>query len=40
MLYLWDRFEDMSEDEITQLRVLGERYCQPVARHVPVGANA
>ncbi len=41
MLYLRDRFEDLSDDEIAQLRVLGERYCQPVvARQAPVGANA
>jgi hypothetical protein len=41
MLYLRDRFEGLSEDEIAQLRLLGERYCQPVvARTAPVGASA
>jgi hypothetical protein len=41
MLYLADRYEDLSEDEIGQLRVLGERYCQPVvARQATVAANA
>ncbi len=41
MLYLRDRFEDLSDDEIAQLRVFVERYCQPVvARQAPVGANA
>jgi hypothetical protein len=39
MLYLADRYEDMTEEELTQLRVLGERYCRPVvARPAPVGA--
>lgn len=30
MLYLAERYEDLSEEELGQLRVLGERYCQPV----------
>ncbi len=30
MLYLTERFEGMSEEELKQLRTLGERYCQPV----------
>jgi hypothetical protein len=34
MLYLADRYEDLSEEERTQLRVLGERFCQPVQRKV------
>jgi hypothetical protein len=32
MLYLADRYEDLSEEELGQLRVLGERFCQPVQR--------
>ena len=32
MLYLADRYEDLSKDELDQLRVLGERFCQPVQR--------
>ena len=32
MLYLADRYEDLSENELSQLRVLGERFCQPVQR--------
>ena len=41
MLYLTDRYQDLSEEEIAQLRILGERYCRPVvARPAPVGANA
>lgn len=40
MLYLADRYEDLAEQELDQLRTLGERYCQPVvARPTPVGAS-
>jgi hypothetical protein len=40
MLYLGDRYEDLSEEEMTQLRVLGERYCKPVvARSAPAVAT-
>lgn len=40
MLYLADRYEDLTEQELDQLRTLGERYCQPVvARPTPVGAS-
>ena len=40
MLYLGDRYEDLSEDEMAQLRVLGERYCRPVvARTAPAVAS-
>ena len=34
MLYLADRYEDLSEEELGQLRALGERFCQPVQRKV------
>ncbi len=41
MLYLADRYVDLNEQELGQLRTLGERYCQPVvARPTPVGAGA
>jgi len=40
MLYLSDRYEDLAEEGLDQLRTLGERYCQPVvARPAPVGAS-
>lgn len=40
MLYLADRYEGLTEQELDQLRTLGERYCQPVvARPTPVGAS-
>jgi hypothetical protein len=32
MGYIADRYEDLSEQELAQLRTLGERYCQPVRR--------
>lgn len=32
MLYLADRYEDLSQEQLGQLRVLGERFCQPVQR--------
>jgi hypothetical protein len=41
MLYLTDRYEDLTADELQQLRVLGERYCRPVmGRTAVVGADA
>jgi hypothetical protein len=41
MLYLADRYEDLMDPELDQLRKLGERYCQPVvARPTPVGAGS
>src|SRR5258705_12140556 len=41
VLYLADRFTDLTETELNELRVLGERYCRPVvARTAPVGASA
>jgi hypothetical protein len=30
MLYLGDRYEELDEPQIAELRVLGERYCRPV----------
>ena len=41
LLYVADRFADLTESELNELRVLGERYCRPVvARASTVGANA
>ncbi|MEP7175420.1 MAG: hypothetical protein ABI860_02630 [Gemmatimonadales bacterium] len=34
MLYLADRYSDLSDEELSQLRVLGERFSQPVQRKV------
>jgi hypothetical protein len=30
MGYVADRYEDLTDAELAQLRTLGERYCQPV----------
>jgi hypothetical protein len=41
MLYLQDRYEDLTEEELAQLRQLGERFCQPVQRkQEPVESGA
>jgi hypothetical protein len=32
MLYLADRYEDLGKEELDQLRLLGERFSQPVQR--------
>ena len=41
ILYLRDRYTDLDDEQVTELRVLGERYCQPVvAWTVPVGAGS
>jgi hypothetical protein len=40
MGYVADRYEDLSDEELTQLRVLGERYCQPVRRVETVESGA
>jgi hypothetical protein len=29
MAYLQDRYHELSKDQLTELRVLGERFCQP-----------
>jgi hypothetical protein len=41
ILYLRDRYPDLDDEQVTELRVLGERYCRPVvARTMPVGASS
>jgi hypothetical protein len=37
MGYIAERYEDLAEDDLSELRTLGERYCQPVRRADPVG---
>jgi hypothetical protein len=32
MLYLADRYDTLSAEDLAQLRTLGERFCQPVQR--------
>ena len=40
MGYVADRYEDLSKEELAQLRALGERYCQPVRRVETVESGA
>ena len=40
MLYLADRYDDLTEEELTQLRLLGERFSQPVTALLIAGALA
>ena len=40
MGYIADRYEDLSEEELSQVRLLGERYCQPVRRVDTVESGA
>ena len=40
MGYIAERYEDLGEAQQTQLRLLGERYCQPVRRVVTVESGA
>lgn len=30
MQYIGERYDDLAEEQVTQLRQLGERFCQPV----------
>jgi len=40
MGYIAERYEDLSPEQQTQLRLLGERYCQPVRRVETVESGA
>ena len=40
MLYLADRYEDLSKEELDQLRVLGERFSRPVQRNTEAASGA
>ena len=37
--YMAERYPALSEDDVADLRRLGERYCQPVISHDSVGAT-
>lgn len=39
MQYIADRYTDLSAEELAQLRVLGERFCQPVVRRAPAAPS-
>jgi hypothetical protein len=39
--YLRDRYGELDDEQVAELRVLGERYCRPVvARTMPVGVSS
>ena len=38
--YLAERYEELKDAELTELRTLGERYCQPVAPRPETAAAA
>jgi hypothetical protein len=40
MGYLAERYDDLTDAELSQLRELGERYCQPVRRKETAGSGA
>ena len=41
MQYIAERYPDLDEEQLTQVRLLGERFCRPVARKAEVaGSNA
>ncbi len=39
MLYLADRYDTLTDEELAQLRILGERFCQPVQRKVETAVS-
>jgi len=39
MEYLADRYLDLTNDELQKVRVLGERFCQPVANKPPTAES-
>jgi len=40
MQYLAERYPDLSDEHVSELRLLGERFCKPIKPHEPVGAPA
>jgi hypothetical protein len=37
MQYLAERYVDLTEEELSQIRLLGDRFCKPVVRHQTAG---
>jgi hypothetical protein len=37
MQYLAERYADLNEEQLTELRLLGDRFCKPVVRRQPAG---
>lgn len=40
MQYLGERYPDLDEAQLTQVRVLGDRFCRPVVRKEVAGSSA
>jgi hypothetical protein len=40
MLYLADRYEDLTKEQLDELRVLGERFSRPVQRNTEAASGA
>ena len=40
MQYLAERYLDLADEELHKVRLLGERYCQPVVRHTEAVGSA
>ncbi len=40
MQYLAERYTDLSEKELSQVRLLGERFCKPIVRAKPETAGS
>ncbi len=40
MQYVAERYPDLGEDELLQVRQLGERFCRPVVRRPEVAASS
>lgn len=40
MQYLAERYADLTEEELSEVRVLGERFCKPVVRGKPEVAGS
>jgi hypothetical protein len=40
MLYLADRYEDLTKEQLDELRVLGERFSRPVQRKTEAATGA
>jgi hypothetical protein len=40
MQYLVERYPDLPEEQIAQVRTLGERFCRPVSRKPEVAGSS
>ncbi|MEO8449362.1 MAG: hypothetical protein ABI647_06210 [Gemmatimonadota bacterium] len=40
MQYLGERYPELGEEELTQVRTLGERFCKPVVRKPEVATTS